>query len=155
MNYADLFYIPALDSSRKLSQDNFEPTRKISVWLDRMSRNWDSIAIKNVEIPVAESELHVGQKLPITIDVNLGEISPDDVRIELVSGRLNAQEQITNFVPIVLSQQPAKKDNQNGVYSFSGEVTLAESGRFGIAARVIPKSDTLPHTIRPKLISWW
>lgn len=155
MNYADQFYIPALESSQKLSRDNFEPTRKISVWLDRMSRNWDSIAIKNVEIPVTESELHVGQKLPISIDVNLGEISPDDVRIELVSGRLNAQEQITNFVPIVVSQKPAKKASQNGVYTFTGEVTLAESGRFGISARVIPKSDTLPHTIRPKLISWW
>ncbi|HEX2897999.1 MAG TPA: hypothetical protein VHP63_08125, partial [candidate division Zixibacteria bacterium] len=80
---------------------------------------------------------------------------PDDVRIELVSGRLNAQEQITNFVPIVVNPQPAKKASQNGVYTFSGEVTLAESGRFGIAARVIPKSDSLPHTIRPKLISWW
>jgi starch phosphorylase len=120
-----------------------------------MSRNWHKIAIKNVEIPVSEAELFVGQKLSISIDVNLGEISPDDVRIELVSGRLNAQEEITRFIPIVLNQSTDKTAPQNGVYAFTGEVTLAESGRFGISARIIPKSDVLPHTIRPKLISWW
>ena len=155
MNYADQFYVSAMGASARMSKDNFEPTRQISKWLDKMSRNWDKITIKNVEIPVSEAELFVGQKLPISIDVNLGEISPDDVRIELVSGRLNAQEEITRFVPIVLNQSAAKNTPQNGVYSFSGEVTLAESGRFGISARIIPKSDVLPHTIKPKLISWW
>jgi len=155
MNYADQFYVSAMGASNRMSQDNFEPTKRISQWLDKMSRNWDKIYIKNVEIPVSESELFVGQKLPISINVNLGEISPDDVRIELVSGRLNAQEEITRFIPIVLNQSTAKMSPQIGVYCFTGEVTLAESGRFGISARVIPKSDVLPHTIRPKLISWW
>ncbi len=155
MNYADQFYVSAMEASSKMSKENFEPTRQISLWLDKMSRNWDMISIKNVEIPVSESELFVGQKLPISLDVNLGEISPDDVRIELVSGRLNAQEKITNFSPIILNQQKAKKPTQNGTFTFSGEVTLSESGRFGISARIIPKNDTLPHTIRPKLISWW
>ncbi len=155
MNYADQFYVSAMDASAKMSKEDFGPTRRISKWLEKMSRSWDKIAIKNVEIPISESELFVGQRLPITIDVNLGEISPDEVRIELVSGRLNAQEEITHFSPIVVNQEPAKKASQNGVYRFTGEVTLAESGRFGISARIIPKNDTLPHTIRPKLISWW
>jgi len=155
MNYTDLFYISALEASARMSQDNFEPTRQISQWLDKMSRNWDKITIKNVEIPVSGTELFVGQKLPISIDVSLGEISPDDVNIELVSGRLNAQEQITNFKPVIVNQQTKPQVAPNGVYTFSGEVTLAESGRFGISARIIPKNDTLPHTIRPKLISWW
>jgi starch phosphorylase len=155
MNYTDQFYVSALQASAKMSHNNFEPTRQISRWLDKMSRNWDKIRIKNVDIPVSGTELFVGQKLPISIDVSLGEITPDDVSIELVSGRLNAQEQITHFKPIILNQQSGTKAAHNGVYTFSGEVTLAESGRFGISARIIPKNDTLPHTIRPKLISWW
>jgi len=155
MNYADQFYVSALQASARMSQDNFEPTRLISKWLDKMSKNWDKITIKNVDIPVSGTELFVGQKLPISIDVSLGEISPDDVSIELVSGRLNAQEQITNFKPVIVNQLSGAKGTQNGVYTFAGEVTLAESGRFGISARIIPKNDTLPHTIRPKLISWW
>ena len=155
MNYADQFYVRAIEAGSKLSANNFEPTRKIAVWLDKMSRQWNKIAIKKVDVPVTDSELFVGQKLPISVDVYLGEISPDDVSIELISGRLNAQEEICHFQPIVLNPVSAEPGSQNGVYSFSGEVTLAESGRFGVSARIIPKSDILPHTMRPELISWW
>jgi starch phosphorylase len=120
-----------------------------------MSEHWDNVSIKDVNIPVAEGELYVGQKIPIGIDVYLGDISPDDVDIELVSGRLNAQEQIVDFAPVVLSQSSTDRATQNGVFKFSGEVTLLESGRFGISARVMPRNENLLHAFRPKLISWW
>ncbi|MGH8016609.1 MAG: alpha-glucan family phosphorylase, partial [Candidatus Zixiibacteriota bacterium] len=101
MNYTDQFYVAAIEAGAKLSSDNFGPTRRLAAWLEQMSRHWDTIAIKKVDIPVAESELFVGQILPISVDVYLGEISPEDVRIELISGRLNTQEQIINFQPVI------------------------------------------------------
>lgn len=155
MNYTDEFYVNAIETSKKLSNNNYEPTRQLSEWIGRMARNWDKISIKNVNIPITEGELFVGQKIPIAIDVFLGEISPNDVNIELVSGRLDAQEQIVNFKPIIVSQTPSDKASQNGVFKFSGEVTLLESGRFGISARVIPKNENLSHSFQPKMISWW
>lgn len=155
MNYTDAFYVPAIDSSIRLSQNNFEPARQVSNWLDKMSHSWDKISIKSVDIPISDSELYVGQKLPISLEVYLGEISPSDVSIELISGRLNAQEQITHFQPIVLSHNSGNSASPNGTYLFSGEVTLAESGRFGVSARILPKNNILPHSIRPKMISWW
>jgi len=155
MNYTDQFYVSAMSAFQRMSAENFEPTRRIAQWLEKMSRNWEKISINSVNFPVSDSELLVGQKLPITIEVYLGDISPNEVRIELVTGWLDAQEQLTNFKPFVFTQQPTASASPNGTYSFSGEVTLTESGRFGISARVIPRNDDLPHTIRPKLISWW
>jgi starch phosphorylase len=104
-----------------------------------------------VETPEVGGTLFVGQKFPIKIDVVLGEIKPEDVAVEIVAGKLNSQEQILEYdpAPAVLI------GGDNGVYTFSGEVTCQESGRFGITARIIPKNDNLPHTIRPKMISWW
>ena len=152
MDYAEKFYVPAYDSFKKLSANNYDVTRKVTEWLDRMAKSWGNIAIKDVEIPEMSGTLYVGQKFPIKIRVQLGEITPNDVLVEIISGKLNSQEQIRNYDPVHADMTERAND---GIYSFAGEVTCRETGRFGITARIIPKNPDLPHTIRPKLISWW
>ncbi len=151
MEYAEKFYIPAIDFAQKLRANDYGLTREVTGWVSRMSSSWDKISIKDVETPEVGGTLFVGQKFPIKIDVVLGEIKPEDVAVEIVAGRLNSQEQILDYDPA-----PATlSGGENGVYTFSGEVTCLESGRFGITARIIPKNHNLPHTIKPKMISWW
>lgn len=151
IDYTNKFYIPALSASRKLRENDYNLTREVTGWMKRMSESWDKIAIKNVDIPDVGGTLFVGQKFPIKIDVTLGEINPSDVAVEIVSGRLNSQEEILHYEP----SAAALIGGDNGVYTFSGEVICTESGRFGITARIIPKNENLPHTIKPKMISWW
>ena len=155
MNYTDKFYLKAFEASGKLSKNNFELTRSVSKWTDRMAEHWESIEIRTVDMTIPEGELFVGQTIPVTIEVFLGEIDPDDVNIEIVAGRLASHEELTNFKPIQLSTNNSGKQLKNGAHSFKGEVTLSESGKFGISARVTPNNESLPHTIRPKMISWW
>lgn len=158
MDYTDQFYVPAIKSSIRMQENNYELTRQVTAWLERMSKSWDEIAIKDVEIPEMGSTLFVGQKFPITIKVFLGKIAPDDVRVEIVSGKLNSLEQILDYTPeaATLAANPHQDGpSTNGIYTFTGEVTCHESGRFGITARIIPKNENLPHTLKPKLISWW
>ncbi|UCD64480.1 MAG: alpha-glucan family phosphorylase [Candidatus Zixiibacteriota bacterium] len=152
MEYAERFYLPAINAAQKLRENDYQLTREVTGWVQRMSRSWDNIAIRNVDIPEVGGTLYVGQKFPIKIDVALGDINPDDVAVEIVSGRLNSQEQILDYKP---ARAVLAGGSENGVYTFAGEVTCTESGRFGITARVIPLNENLPHTIKPKLISWW
>ena len=112
------------------------------------------IAIAAVDVPDPGATLHVGEKLPISIKVYLGDITPNDIQVELVSGRLNSQEQILDYKPVIANLVD-EQEAQNGYFTFSGEVTCLESGRFGITARIIPKNENLPHTFRPKMITWW
>ncbi len=155
-NYTDHFYRRALDSAQLLKDNHYQKTREVTAWLDRMKRSWGNLAIEDVKIPDLGTTVYVGQTFPIELQVRLGEITPDDVDVELVAGRLNSQEQILSFntVPATLAQANGGPSG-NGVYSFSGEVTCTESGRFGIAARIIPRNSDLPHTFKPRLISWW
>jgi starch phosphorylase len=130
----------------------------VTAWLERMSSSWDKIAITDVEVPEMGPTLFVGQKFSITIKVFLGNITPDDVRVEVVSGKLNSQEQILDYIPLAasLAANPHQDGaTDNGTYIFTGEVICNESGRFGITARIVPKNENLPHTLKPKLISWW
>jgi starch phosphorylase len=154
LDYLEQSYRPAMDAAVRMRSDNFTLTREVSRWLDRMNQSWDRLEIVDVQVPETSGTLFVGQKFPLTIKVRLGDISPADVHIQIVAGRLGSQDQVLQSQPIDAALD-ANIGHDHGVYTFVGEVTSRESGRFGITARIIPRNDHLPHTIKPKLIRWW
>ena len=155
MDYTEMFYLPAMESVRDLRRDNYRLTREMATWLERLNNSWSQVGVEEVEAPDIGSTLEVGQKFPVSIRVHLGGLTPADVDVQLVAGRLNAQEQILDFQPTVAAAGNSDQRAANGSYIFSGEVTCNESGRFGITARIIPRNEHLPHAFKPKLISWW
>jgi len=144
--------LPAIDACRRLSADNYQLTRDVTAWMDRMNECWNNIRIEEVETPEVGANLHVGQRIPVNVKVYLGDLSPDDITVEIVSGPLSSQEQISQFEPL---RAELTGGGENGVWSFAGEITCTESGRVGVTARIIPHNENLPHTIKPKMISWW
>ena len=153
MDYTDHYYHRAFTLSARMRSEDFKRTRILTSWTQRMDSSWDKIAIKNVEIPELGPTLYVGQKFPIKIKVALGQLTPEDVDVEIVSGRLDSQEHILDYKPITATLNDG--ETEDGVYTYAGVVVCRESGRFGITARIVPRNDDLPHTIRPRLISWW
>ena len=151
MDYTNDFYTRAIDVGCRMKADDHRMTRETTAWLSRMAAGWDAIAIKDVQVPDLGSTLFVGQKFPVTIKVHLGQISPDDIEVQVVAGRLTSQERILEYNPVAAT----KADVEDGVCTFTSEVTCEQSGRFGITARILPKNDWMPHTIKPKMISWW
>lgn len=152
MDYTNRFYVKALEAGQNLMADDYRLTREVTAWLDRMNSSWNKIKIVSVDVPDVGSTLFVGHELTITVRVYLGDLTPDDVEVEVVAGRLDAQEQIPRSNLVQAQQQG---DPFEGVYAFEGKVVCSESGRFGISARILPKNEHLPHTVRPKLINWW
>ncbi len=154
-DYTRHFYLPAIEAGRKMRRDQHRLTRDTTNWVTRVGNSWDKIDIRNVEVPDLGATLYVGQEFPITIEVFLGEIGPDDVEVQIISGRLDSQEQIKDFQPAAAQTANNGQPSNDGVYVFTGEVTCRESGRFGVTARIIPKNENMPHPFQPKLISWW
>jgi starch phosphorylase len=152
-DYTEELYIPAFGFVEKLRADDFALTRQTTSWLETLHRNWERIGITDVEVPDIGNTLEVGQRFPVKVKVNLGEISPDDVEVQVIAGRLSSQEKLTNYEPMLATLKP--NGNEAGQHLFEGEVICAQSGRFGISARIIPKNENMPHTLKPRLISWW
>ena len=156
IDYTNNFYVPAIRASLKLSTNNFELNRHVTSWLDRVSESWNRIAIRDIEFPDVGPTVHVGDRIKVIMEVELGSIKPEDVSVEIVSGHLNSQEQFLKLAPSQAELNgTSQKNATEGIYSYSGEITCLESGRFGITARVMPKNEHLLHTRKPKLISWW
>ena len=97
----------------------------------------------------------VGEKIPVSMKIRLGDISPQDVSVEVIAGNLNSLEQMSRYESVVATLQNGDSPSPEGIHTYRTEVICRESGRFGIAARVMPHNDNLPHNRIPKLIKWW
>lgn len=154
IDYTNEFYIPAIKASHKLKADDFALTREVTAWMARISNSWARIDISDIRLEDVSATVQVGHQVKISMDVSLGDIHPDDVTVEIVSGQLNSQEQFLDFSPVPAALN-GTAPTDGGVYTYYGEVVCRESGRLGITARVVPRNENLLHTCRPKLISWW
>jgi glycogen phosphorylase len=87
----------------------------------------------------------------VNVKVFLGRLAPEDVRIEVVRGNLNAQDQLVDSEIF-----PATIDEtiQDGHYLYHVDMVCNRSGRVGISARVVPHNSR--HIIKhhPRLIAW-
>ncbi|MGA2921746.1 MAG: hypothetical protein ABSE28_11610 [Candidatus Sulfotelmatobacter sp.] len=78
--------------------------------------------------------------------VFLDSLTPDDVTVESVFGRLSADGEITDFVTTAM--QPCEQDSA-GSYKFRSVIQpAARSGMYGYAIRALPKH---PHSQSPFL----
>jgi len=153
-DYTEKFYVKAIDAHRKYTANNYEISKSMAAWKTNLHHQWDKIILEDIETPVLEESPRVGDKIPVRLKITLGSISPDDVRIEVIAGNLNSLEQMNNYEPVIASR--AEDGNPDGgQYTYTAEVTCKESGRFGIAARVMPHNDNLVRNYLPRLIKWW
>ncbi len=152
-DYANMFYIPAMEASRRVTGENYKIAKEVAQWKIFLWDNWKQVSVDEIDTPTMEESPKVGDKIPVTLKVSLGEISPNDVHVEVIAGNLNSLEQMNNYHPVVAQRQD--ESGPDGRHIYKAEVICRESGRFGIAARVLPHNENLVHQWIPKLIKWW
>jgi glycogen phosphorylase len=134
-DYVGNLYAPAARASRALAADGNRPARELAAWKDRVRRSWDRVRIEHVEADGAEPSL--GAVLDVRVNASLGELTPSDVRVELVYGRPGEDDEIVEPSHVTLTADtPTDSDRAPG--RFSGLVELGQPGPFGYTARILP-----------------
>jgi starch phosphorylase len=149
--YCEKFYIPAIQSYDNLIGDSYALTRDVTAWSRRVANDWNKISISSVELPSVNGSTQVGQSMLVKVKVYLGELSPDDVKIEIIRGSLNAQEQMVGSEAFVATLDESTPD---GHHIYHTDIVNTRSGRVGITARVVPNNRV--HIIKhhPRLVAW-
>jgi starch phosphorylase len=154
-DYTEKSYLPAIRAFHSYSKDGFKMAKEISTWQHELQNKWNKINFNEIETGSSESSPKVGDIIPIAISVDLGDIAPRDIKIEVLAGNLNSLEQMSHYEPVIASLVDGKGTPEKGIYFYQTEVVCRESGRFGIAARVMPFNPNLAHNLIPRLIKWW
>lgn len=146
--YANSFYRPATERFRHLMEDNAAHARALAAWKRRLHQNWHRIRVEGVEVET--DTLKVGEVLQVRARIHLGELTSDDVTVQLYQGRLDDKGVIPKGTPITMQAQGAK----DGLEDFAGEILCRHSGRFGYMLRVLPRHEDLVHPYELGLILW-
>ncbi len=162
--YTQRFYNPALAKWRYLTAEAMAKARVLSTWKSNMKKVWGEFAIKDVQIRVSNNgdgeeqldirqpQLKVGSKLSVSTRVKLPSVSPDDVSVELYHGPVDSQGNIRDGSAVRMAYKETA--GRDGEHLFVGSVSCEETGRYGVAVRVLPRNADLVNPYEMGLILW-
>lgn len=147
--YTKVCYWPSSERFNKLSNDNFSGARNLSAWRHRIKDQWQHLSVH--EIDNSQVDLHkVGTKFHVRAKVHIGNLSPDDIDVQIYYGPMDSDWAIDKIH--IVSMKPEKNENNNWI--FAGEVECNASGQHGYRIRILPKHSDLANQLEPGLILW-
>lgn len=148
--YAEEFYLPARERYELLTGDHLERVKAFAAWETRLRAGWPALKIIEVK-PDRHDNLRVGEALTVRAWLEMGQLTPDDVAVELYHGALDANEEI--LWPKVIPLSPTGR-MEGTRYEFVGIIRSQTSGRHGYTVRVLPKHADLGDPYKRGLILW-
>jgi len=128
------FYTPSAERRYQLMDNNWDGLKSLSNWREKIMYNWSNIDIKDIRMDEIR-EIEMGASYHAEADIFLGELSPEDVTVEMYYGRLDPSNQFLDSFTTVM--QPAA-NTEDKVYRYQCESSFEEVGHFGINVRIIP-----------------
>ena len=116
--YVTALYVPAAVASRHLADgEGFGPARELAAWKRRVVQAWPQVRIEHVEAEAAGQAL--GSALTVRVSVALGELTPDDVVVEVVYGRPDDADEIASpaFAVLARGDDPPEHPAWGGIPS--------------------------------------
>jgi len=113
--------------------------RRLAAWKRRVTDAWPGVRVEHVEAD--DGDLTPGGQLTIRASVALGELSPDDVAVEVVYGRAGDADELID--PVRRALAPDGESAGDGAIRYTGMAELGEPGPFGYTVRVLPSHPML------------
>ncbi|MGO9077470.1 MAG: alpha-glucan family phosphorylase [Streptosporangiaceae bacterium] len=149
--YVTEFYFPAARSSQALADGSaraaaasgagprYSGARELAAWKQRVIKAWPAVRVDHVE---ADEGVQVpGAALAVRASIALGELSPEDVAVEVVYGVTGESDEILD--PAHREMTLESPPGSDGVARYAGEAELGRPGPFGYTVRVLPRHTLL------------
>jgi starch phosphorylase len=131
--YVTQLYTPAAVSSHALNSSS-GGAEALASWKRRIRRAWSTVSVEHVE-SLAGEQVEVGTKIHVSALVRLGELTPDDIQVQLIIGRLDGDDHL--YDPRV-DPFPAGVNIDGGLRRYEGWVEAKRAGAIGYTVRVVP-----------------
>jgi starch phosphorylase len=149
MQYADEYYLATHRRYCRLHAEDAARARNLAAWKKRVEWAWPRVQVR--PIPAGSEEVELGSEVVITAEVALDALTPDDVSVQLVTGRVDARGELQDRV---LFPMDCSGRESSGAYVFRSVWRPGKSGLCGYAIRVLPKNADAVGPFWPPLITW-
>lgn len=148
--YTDRFYVPCSMRRWNMKADGRKRTVALAHWKEKIRGEWPRVHISDVVNSTTEG-LSVGSKLPVSATVYLGNLTPDDVCVEVFSGPLDPDGVVRRGRA---SEMKFVLELEGGSARFDGEVDCTDTGQMAFAVRCLPSHPDLNQKHELALIRW-
>ncbi|HIQ06788.1 MAG TPA: glycosyltransferase family 1 protein, partial [Anaerolineae bacterium] len=146
--YTTKLYVPAIHQGDRLTTDNYTAARNLAAWKQRIREQWGHVHL-TAEGP-RQAQRSVGEEVKVTARVWLGQLSPQEVRVEIVHA-LDLGDRLarTETVPMEYTTQES-----DGSHHYQGRFVPRTSGSVIYGVRVLPYHPGLLNKHEMGLIHW-
>jgi starch phosphorylase len=147
-DYVEELYEPTAAQATRLSGDGFAKARALAAWKARVEAAWDGVEVLAVETDVSVASL--GTDRTVEAEVALGELSADDVEVQLVHGPVGQNDELSP--PTIVAMTAASAEGAK--LRYRGSFVCEQAGRYGFTVRVAPAHAHLASPVELGRIAW-
>jgi starch phosphorylase len=148
-DYVEELYEPTAARTQALGEDEWRRARDLSAWKARVSAAWDGVAIDTVDTDSSVAEL--GARRAVEAVVRLGELSPDDVEVQLLHGPVGQRGELDS---VAIEPMVAVGRDEDGHSRYRGDIACESAGRYGLTVRVVPAHPDLAAPVELGRVVW-
>ena len=148
-DYTEELYEPTAAQADALSASDHTRARRLADWKATVAAGWSGVHVDQVELDDALADL--GTARTVEAVVSLGQLSPDDVQVQLIHGPSGQGEELSS--PTIVSMEPAGAADDNHL-RYRGSFTCDTAGRYGVTVRIVPAHPDLVSPVELGRIAW-
>jgi starch phosphorylase len=149
-DYTEKLYLPAAPRGAALGAESLKRAIELAHAKDRLRHKWPGVRIVGVHTS-GNGHFKVGQSMQVEAMVDLGDLDPKDVQVQLYAGPITASGAIGDASPLTMEHN---KQMAPGRHLYVGRIDCRTSGRHGFAIRVLPGNPDMATPFEPGLILW-
>ncbi len=147
--YAEKFYLPSSQAYDRMRSHGLASAKSALDWRTRVRGAWSEVRVLGSQ-DSSGARVELGKPFAISATVALGSLSPEDVRVQALVGRMGANRELIDFTPIDLSPV----GEEAGTTKYEGQIQLSEPGHRGYTVRIIPNHQDVSVPSELNLIRW-
>ncbi|MGA9870180.1 MAG: alpha-glucan family phosphorylase [Rhodococcus sp. (in: high G+C Gram-positive bacteria)] len=128
------YYAPAAEAARSTDADGHAGAKDVAAYRHRVEHAWQSVEVVQVDSEGLPDTPVIGAKLSLRAFVRLGGLTPSDVVVQAVLGRVDDEENLTDVRTVTMDH--AGTDSLGEI--FATDTVLPVSGAVGYTVRVLP-----------------
>jgi glycogen phosphorylase len=148
-DYVDNMYEPAARHDTLMRAEGYARSRSFAAWRQWVTNAWPGVRIDAVDSDHNVADLDAVR--PVAATVALGDLSPDDVAVEVVHGPVGPNDELHETTTITLGLVVR---DQDGRWRYEGSFACERPGRYGFAVRVVPSHPDLTTFAELGRVTW-
>ncbi|MBE7513340.1 MAG: alpha-glucan family phosphorylase [Anaerolineales bacterium] len=150
--YTEKFYMPAKERYLRLTSPDLKRGIAYSQWLTQTYALWEQVKV--LHVTTNANDLKIGDLQEVKALVDLGRLTPKDVRVQAYHGTLDTQGLLLSGTAKDMTATNARNGDGSPVYEFVTEIAYDSTGQQGLSVRILPNHEDLPTPFLQNLIRW-